>query len=59
MKKLRNEINTKNAVGIDNIPLKLIKITSNFLAPILTTAINSSVENMRFQKTQTLPLLFH
>ena len=59
MKKLRNEIYTKNAVGIDTIPLKLIKITSNFLAPILTTAINSSVENIRFQKTQTLLLLFH
>ena len=48
MKKLLNEIDTKKAVGIDTIPPKLIKMASNFLAPILTTAINSSIENSVF-----------
>ena len=45
VKKLLNEIDTKKAVGIDTIPLKLIKMASDFLAPILTTAINFSIEN--------------
>ena len=48
MKKLLNEIDNKIAVGIDNVPLKLIKMTSKFLAPILTTAINPSLENCVF-----------
>ena len=48
MKKLLNEIDTKKAVGIDTIPPKDIKMASNFLAPILTTAINSSIENSLF-----------
>ena len=48
MKKLLNEIDTKKAVGIDTIPPKIIKMASNFLAPILTTAINSSIENSVF-----------
>ena len=41
-------MDTKKAVGIDTIPPKLIKMASNFLAPILTTAINSSIENTVF-----------
>ena len=48
MKKLLNEIDTKKAVGIDTISPKLIKMASDFLAPILTTAINSSIENSVF-----------
>ena len=48
VKKLLNDIDTKKAVGIDTIPPKLIKMASNFLAPILTTAINSSIENSVF-----------
>ena len=48
MKKLLNEVDTKKAVGIDTIPLKLIKMVSNFLAPILTTTINCSLENSEF-----------
>ena len=47
VKKL-NEIDTKKAVGIDNIPPKLIKMASNVLVPILTTAISSSIENTVF-----------
>ena len=47
VKKL-NETDTKKAVGIDTIPPKLIKMASDFLAPILTTAINSSIENSMF-----------
>ena len=48
MKKLLNEFDTKKAVGIDTIPSKLIKMASNFLTPIITTAINSSIENSVF-----------
>ena len=48
VKKLLDEIDTKKAVGVDTIPPKLIKIASNFLAPILTIAINSSIENSVF-----------
>ena len=48
VKKLLNEIDTKKAVGIDTIPPKLIKMASNFLAPIFTTAKNSSIENSAF-----------
>ena len=48
VKKLLNETDTKKAVGIDTIPPKLIKMASDFLAPILTTAINSSIENSVF-----------
>ena len=47
VKKL-NETDTKKAVGIDNIPPKLIKMASNVLVPILTTAISSSIENTVF-----------
>ena len=48
MKKLLYESDTKKAVGIDTIPPKLIKMASNVLAPILTTAIDSSIENIVF-----------
>ena len=44
------ETDTKKAVGIDTIPPKLIKLASNILAPILTTAINSSIENSVFSE---------
>ena len=48
MKKLLNEIDTKKAVRIDTIPPKFIKMASDFLAPILTTAINSTIESSVF-----------
>ena len=48
MKELPNQIDTKKAVGIDTIPPRFIKMASNFLVPILTTAINSSIENNLF-----------
>ena len=48
VKKLLNDIDTKKAVGINTIPPKLIKMASNFLTPILTTAINSSMEKSVF-----------
>ena len=46
--KLLNEIETEKAVGTDTITPKFIKMASNFLAPILTAAINSSIENSVF-----------
>ena len=45
VKKLLNEIDAKKAVDIDTIPPNLIKIASNFLDPILTTAVSSIIEN--------------
>ena len=48
VKKLLNEIDAKKTVDIDTIPPKLIKTASNFLSPILTTVINSSIENSVF-----------
>ena len=48
MKKLLNEIDTEKVVVIDTIFPKLIKMASNFLPPILTTAISSSIENSVF-----------
>ena len=50
VKKLLNEIDTKKAVGIHTIPPKLIMMASNFLAPILTTAINYSIQNSVFSE---------
>ena len=54
MKKLLNEINTKKAVGIDIISPKLIKTISNFQAPILTIAIDFSIENSVFPNNAKL-----
>ena len=48
MKNFLNEIGIKRTVGIDTIPPKLIKMASIFSAPILTTAINSSIQNSVF-----------
>ena len=48
VKNLLNETDTKKAVDTDTIPLKLIKIGSNILASIPTTAINFSIENSVF-----------
>ena len=45
MKKILNYIDTKKGGRYRYYPPKLIKMASNFLAPILTAAINSSIEN--------------
>ena len=45
---LLNALDTKKAVGIDTITPKLIKMTSEFLAPFLITMINSSIKNSVF-----------
>ena len=48
MKNLLNQIDTKKPVGVDMIHPKLIKVASNFSAPILITAINSTIEKRMF-----------
>ena len=58
VKKLLSKIDTKKAVGIDTIPRKLIKMVSNFSSPILTTAINSSVENNVFPENTKVATVF-
>ena len=57
-KKLLNETETKKAVGMDTIPPKITKMACNVLVPILTTAINSSIENSVYETQKLLPL-FH
>ena len=52
MEKLRNQIDTKKIVGIDVIPHKLVKMASNFLAPMLTTAISSSIKSSMFPENE-------
>ena len=52
MEKLRNQIYTKKFVGIDVIPHKLVKMSSNFLAQMLTTAISSSIKSSMFPENE-------
>ena len=58
VKELLNEIDAKKTVGIDTIPPKLIKTASNFLSPILTAAINSSIENSVFPENAKVATVF-
>ena len=53
VKELSNQIDTKKAVGIDTILPRFIKMASNFLVQILTTAINSSIENSVSRKRKS------
>ena len=48
IKNLINCLDTNKAAGIDPIPQKLIKITYDFLTPLLTFAINKSIEENIF-----------
>ena len=44
MKKLMQGFNPKKATGIGTIPQKLIKVAVEFLTPVLTKFINSSID---------------
>ena len=44
IKKLIQGLNAKKATGIGTIPPKLIKVAVEFLNPVLTKSINSSIE---------------
>ena len=48
IKKLIQGLNPKKATGIDTIPPKLIKVAVEFLTPLLTKSINSSIEHNIF-----------
>ena len=48
IEKLIQGLNPKKATGIDTIPQKLIKVTVEFLAPLLTKSINSNIEHNIF-----------
>ena len=59
IKKLIQGLNPKKATGIDTIPPKLIKVAVEFLTPLLTKSINSSIEHNIFPdlaKTVLVPL---
>ena len=43
MKKLKIILDIKKASRIDTIPHKLIKLSADFLTPLLTKAINTSI----------------
>ena len=58
VKKLLRKIDTKKAVGIYTILSKLIKMASNVLAPILTAAINVSIENSVFPDNAKVATVF-
>ena len=48
IKKLIQGLNSKKDTGIDNIPPKLVKIAVDFLTPLLTKSISSSIEHNVF-----------
>ena len=48
IKKLIQGLNPKKATGIDTISPKLTKVAENFLTPLLTKSINSSIEHNIF-----------
>ena len=48
IKKPIQGLNSKKATGIDTISPKLIKVAVDFLAPLLTKSINSSIEHNIF-----------
>ena len=50
IKNLRRNLDIKKSSGIDAIPLKLIKLSDNFLTPLLTQVLHK----MFFQKTLKL-----
>ena len=58
IKKLIEGLNPKKATGIDTNPPKLIKVAMEFLTPLLTKSINSSIEHIfrDSAKTALVPL---
>ena len=46
IKKLIKCLDTNKAAGVDTVSPKLVKIASDFLTPLLTTAINKVEENI-------------
>ena len=48
IKKLIQGLNSKKATEIDPIPTKMIKVAVDFLTPLLTKSINSSIEHNIF-----------
>ena len=43
IKDLLKNLDIKKASGIDTIPPKLVKLSADFLTPLLTKAINTSI----------------
>ena len=59
IEKLIKCLNTNKAEGIDTIPPKLIEIAADFLTPLLTVAINKSVdENIFPDSTKIASVIF-
>ena len=44
IKRYLKNLDVNKAVGIDQIPPKLVKLSADFLTPLLTTAINTSIK---------------
>ena len=58
IKKLTQGINSKQVTGIETIPLKLIEVAADFLTPLLTKPINSSIEHNIFPDSSETILVF-
>ena len=54
IKDLLKNLDIKKASGIATIPPKLVKLSADFLTPLLTKAINTRLHKMFFQKTLKL-----
>ena len=58
IKDLPKNLDIKKASGIDTIPPKLVKISAEFLTPLLTKAINTSVaQNVFPEKAKTASVI--
>ena len=57
MKNLIPDLNCKKATVVNSIPLKLIKVGVDFLTPLLTKSINSSIERNIFPDLSKIVLV--
>ena len=57
IKKLIKCLDTNKAAGVDTVSPKLVKIASDFLTPLLTTAINKVKEENNFPDSTKIALV--
>ena len=58
IKDLLKNVDIKKASGIDTIPPKLVKLSADFLTPLLTKAINTSIaQNVFPENTKTASVM--
>ena len=58
IKDLLKNVDIKKASGVDTIPTKLVKLSADFLTPLLTKAINTSIAQNAFpENTKTASVI--